>query len=173
MARTARKPEHIRIPSPDHNPIEVTLCGEKYAYEEPPNKLKYTKLQGVFIFAYAKMSGFVDKQIVSEIAQRMAEAEDAKAEAQIVEHEMITQGAMWSAAGLLAIEEIFEAVCSALNITGAARRYLEDNFDMNELLTAFGMLFGLIQRPFGGTQKGTRAKSQPETDLTSSEKPTP
>jgi hypothetical protein len=166
------EPKPLRIPSPDHDQIEVTLCGEKYAYKEPSSKLKYTKLQGLFVFAYAKMSEFVDKQICADIAQRMAEAENAKDEAQIIESEMITRGAMWSAAGLLAIEEIFEAVCSALKITGATRRYLEDNFETGEMMTAFGILFGLVQRPFGGMPKGTHVQSPPATDSTNSEKQT-
>jgi hypothetical protein len=91
----------------------------------------------------------------NEMARRMAESEDPKRDALKIQQEVLQDNVLIvTAVGYLAIQEIFDAVCAGLQLTPGARSYLEDNYDADELGTAFSIMFGLIQRPFGGTRKG-------------------
>jgi hypothetical protein len=161
MARQARKPRLIvqieppKIPTPDHAPVTVSLSGNVYEYTEPASKLKHDKLQGMFFLAAAKMNQTMEARVLNNYARRSAESDNPEKEAQVIQREMQEQhSALIGAGALLAIEEIFNAVCAGLNLSPGARSYLEDHYETQELFAAYGVLLGLIMRPFGGTRKG-------------------
>ena len=157
-------PEPLRIPTPDHGPVTITLSGNQYTYTEPEKRLQHDKLLGMFLYAAVKIGNTAEFQVTADYARRVAEAEDPEKEAQIVQGEMAKQNAGYIGAGaLLAIEDIFNAVCAGLRLSAGARAYLEDNYETKELLSAYGIMFGLIQRPFGGTRKGIKPASQTPT----------
>lgn len=158
------QPEPLRIPTPDHMPVTITLCGNEYKYTEPETRLQHDKMQGLFLLAAARMNQSAALKVTSDYARRVAEAADPQKEAQTVQREMMEENAALIGAGaLLAIEEIFHAVCAGLRLSPGARSYLEDNYDVKELLSAYGIMFGLIQRPFGGTRRGINPASRIQT----------
>ena len=157
-------PEPLRIPTPDHGPVTITLSGNQYTYTEPRTRLEHDQLYGMFLYAAVKMNQSTDCCISSAMARRMGESDDPKKEAQVIQQEVLQDNsAILGAGGFLAIVEIFNAVCAGLRLTPGARSFLEDNYDANELFAAYGIMFGLIQRPFGGTRKGTKPASQTPT----------
>jgi hypothetical protein len=166
------QPAPLRVPRPDHGPIEITLCGSVYQYTEPRNRLDHDVLRGHVMAAFSKMVGSVGDS-VNMYATRVSEAEDANEEAARIQSE-ITQGQQLSqvAGFYLAMHEIFNTVVFGLQISTRQAAYLRDNYDTQEMIAAFSVIAGAVMRPFSGTPRGTKQAVNPMTDLMNTDLPT-
>lgn len=168
MARRTKpivQPEPLRIPSPDHAAVTITLCGNEHTYEEPRSRLEHDKLLGLFLLASVKMGATMDAGFLQQYAARMAQAEDVEGEAQRVQQEIgALNASLFGCGALLAIEDVYNAVCAGLRLTPGARAFLQDNYDKAELFAAYQILLGLIQRPFGGTRNATKQRGPIQMD---------